>query len=315
MVARSRPASGTDSGRRRAKRRLGLRRPSSRTLSGVVLTAPAAILILAFLVYPALRNLEISLTRWDGIGVAVPIGVENYELAFAEPRVWRALINTVTFAVFTTLGTVTLGYLLAAAIHLGVRAGAGFRVIFFLPVMVPLTMTAIIWRALLDPTVGPVNTILESFGVTPLPGWLGDPGMALPVIILATIWQFAGFPMVIFLAAMSRIPRDVHDAASIDGVSTTQRLRYIMVPLNSRIIAVIGIVTLIAGFKVFDIVFAMTSGGPANSTEVIGLYLYQQVFTYFKVGYAAAVAVIMAALIVSATVVYLRLIRPERVEY
>jgi raffinose/stachyose/melibiose transport system permease protein len=284
-------------------------------LAAVALAGPAVVLMAVFVAWPTLSNLSISLTSWDGVGKPIGVGLRNYADAIGDPLFWGALFHTLEFAVLSTIAGLVVGYLLASAIYERVRGGSVFRVIFFIPVMIPLTMTAIIWQVLLDPTEGPVNRFLISIGVASPPQWLGDVGLALPVLIVATVWQFSGFLMIVFLAAMSRIPPEVQDAATIDGVRTWTRLRWITVPMTGRVIAVMGVISLIAGLKVFDVVFLMTNGGPGESTQVLGTYLYKAVFWSQEVGYGAAVAVLMTVIVGVAAVAYLRLIRPQPVEY
>src|SRR5262249_21298607 len=145
--------------------------------------------------------------------------------------------------------------------------------------------------------------------------WLGDPNVALIPIILVSIWQYAGFPMIIFLAAIENIPSEIHDAATLDGVTWWQRVIKIILPLVMNVVAVIVMLQLIFSFKVFDIVWAMTKGGPGNASSVLGVYLYRIAFDYTKFGYGSAVAVMMFLIIFVLSMIYLRLFRPDRIEY
>ncbi len=152
-------------------------------------------------------------------------------------------------------------------------------------------------------------------GVATPPEWLGSTSLALPVLIAISVWQFCGFPMVVFLAAMDRIPQEVQDAASIDGVGTWSRLRFVTIPMTATVIAVMGVLAMIGGLKVFDIVVIMTGGGPGTSTDSLTFILWQEAFGYREVGYASSLAVLIAVLIGAVSLIYLRLIRPSRVEY
>jgi ABC-type sugar transport system permease subunit len=286
----------------------------ARRIAAAILLAPMLLVTATFLVYPVARNIQISFYRWDGLGDAVFVGLANYREVFADQRVWGALLNTLTFAFVTTLGVVGVGYVLAAAIYNGVRGARVFRVVFFIPVLVPLTMTAVMWKAILDPTSGPLNQLLESVGVANPPQWLADTSLALWTTIGTQVWQYAAFPMVVFLAAMDRIPPDIQDAATLDGTNAWQRVRHITFPLTERVVTVMGVVTVIAGLKVFDIVYVLTNGGPGTATDVVGLLLWKQAFSYRNVGYAASIAVLMTILILVFSAFYVRLLRAPRVE-
>jgi ABC-type sugar transport system permease subunit len=181
--------------------------------------------------------------------------------------------------------------------------------------MMSSTVVGLLWGRLLDPTFGPINSLLKALGWAQPPVWLGDPNLALFPIIAVSIWQYAGFPMIIFLAAIENIPAEIHDAATLDGVTWWQRTLQIILPLVMNVVAVVVMLQLIFSFKVFDIVWAMTTGGPGNASSVLGVYLYRIAFEYTQFGYGSAVAVMMFLIIFTMSLIYLRLFQPARIEY
>jgi ABC-type sugar transport system permease subunit len=280
-----------------------------------VFLAPAFLLIITFIAYPLVRSLILSLYEWNGITQPQFIGLTNFKFLFQDDTLFKALYNTIAFSVLTTAGTVTIGFLLAVAIERRVMGWSFFKVIYFLPVMMSITVVGLLWGQLFDPTFGPINVFLKALGVAKPPVWMGDPKVALYAIIGVTIWQFSGFPMIVFLAAMEGIPLDIHDAATIDGVNTWGRITRIIFPMIKHVIAVIVMIQIIFSLKVFDIVWVMTQGGPGESTTVLGIYLYRNAFIYTHFGYGSAVAVFMAAIIFAISMLYQRFIRPEVIEY
>lgn len=277
--------------------------------------APAFLLMAVFLVYPIIQSLLLSFYEWNGIAPRVYVGLENFERLLKDDVLYLAIGNNIVFSVFTTLGTVSVGFLLALAVERRVSGWRYYKVIYFLPVMVSGTVVGLLWEKLLDPTFGAVNVLLEALGVQDPPAWLGDPVFAMVALIVVTIWQYAGFPMIIFLAAMENIPMEIHEAATLDGVSWWQRATRIIWPMIYNVTITIVLLQLIFSFKVFDIVWTMTQGGPGESTNVLAVYLYRTAFRFTEFGYGSAIAVVMFLIIFLLSNVYLRIFRTERIEY
>lgn len=277
--------------------------------------APALFLLTAFIAYPLVRSLYLSLFQWNGITKPEYIGLENFVRLIEDRSFLNALYNTLAFAILTTAGTVGIGFLLAVAIERRLMGWQAFKIIYFLPVMMAATVVAMLWGQLLDPTFGPVNLMLKGLGVSKPPVWLGDPKITLYAIIGVSIWQYAGFPMIVLLAAMENIPGDIHDAATIDGVNGWQRITRIIVPMIKSVLAVIVMLQIIFSLKVFDVIWVMTQGGPGEATNVLGVYLYRNAFVYTYFGYGSAVAVVMTVIIVTLSLTYRRFIKVEAIEY
>lgn len=281
----------------------------------ILFLAPAFLLMLTFIGYPLVRSLYLSLFKWNGITKPQFIGLQNFSMLFQDASFYNALSNTLRFAILTTAGTVIVGFFLAVAIERRVIGWKTFKVIYFLPVMMAMTVVGMLWGQLLDPTFGPVNTLLKGLGIARPPVWMGDPKITLYAIVGVSIWQYAGFPMIVFLAAMENIPLDIHDAATIDGVNAWQRIARVIFPMIKNVIAVMVMLQIIFSLKVFDVIWVMTQGGPGEATNVLGVYLYRNAFVYTYFGYGSAIAVVMTAIVFSISMLYRRYIRVEAIEF
>lgn len=277
--------------------------------------APAFLLMLTFIAYPLVRSLYLSLFKWNGITKPQFIGLQNFAMLFKDPSFYNALFNTLKFAVLTTAGTVIIGFFLAVAIERRLMGWHAFKVIYFLPVMMAMTVVGLLWGQLLDPTFGPVNALLKAIGIAKPPVWMGDPKLTLYTIVGVSIWQYAGFPMIVFLTAMEGIPLEIHDAATIDGVNGWQRIADVIFPMIKNVVAVMIMLQIIFALKVFDVIWVMTQGGPGESTNVLGIYLYRNAFVYTYFGYGSAVAVLMTVVIFTISMLYRRYIKVEAVEF
>jgi ABC-type sugar transport system permease subunit len=286
-----------------------------KNLIAYVFLAPAFILMAVFLAYPLVESMLLSLYQWNGISPREYVGLRNFQDLLEDEVFFLALRNNVIFSVFTTLGTVVLGFLLALAIERRVKGWRYFKVVYFLPVMMSTTIVGLLWGRLLDPTFGPINSLLRAVGWADPPMWLAEPGWAMAAIIIVSIWQYAGFPMIIYLAAIEGIPQEIHEAATLDGVNWWQRALMIILPMVKNVTFTIVILQLIFSFKVFDIVYTMTLGGPGEATNVLGIYLYRTAFKFTQFGYGSAIAVMMFIIVFILSIFYLRQFRTERVEY
>lgn len=274
---------------------------------------PAVALSTLFVLYPVLETFRLSTVSWPGIGPMTFVGMDNFAELLGDGDLWLALRNNATFALLMTTGTVGLGMLFALAISGRVRFWRAYQLIIFLPHILPVTVVAILWTNALDPHYGWLADMLS----TVRPEWanlLGDPSTAMVVICLVSIWQHAGFPMVLIAGALSGLPPNVLEAARLDGVSAVQMATRIQLPLIKDVIATVVLLQLISSFKVFDIVLAMTGGGPGSATNVLGTLIYRHAYSEGDVGMAAATAVIASLVITVVSFVYLWLLRPATSE-
>jgi ABC-type sugar transport system permease subunit len=277
-----------------------------------IFVSPAIILIVVFMVVPIFEALSLATYQWNGIRPRQYVGLENFQDLGSDRFFLGALQHTILFSVAATLGTVTVGLLLAVAISRRVPGSAVYRVLFYLPVMVPITVVGALWVRILEPNFGLLNTFLRAVGLEVLAAsWLGDANIALLVLIGVTIWQYSGFPMIVLLAGIENISEEIQEAATLDGVSEWQRLAYVTLPLIRPVLISISVLQIIFSLKVFDLVWVMTRGGPGQSTDVLGTFLFDEAFFKRKYGYASAVAVAMFVIIFTITYIYQRIVRVE----
>ena len=216
--------------------------------------------------------------------------------------------NNLLFLVFYTVVPLGIGLALAVALHRHwSRTAAVFRVLLFLPQILPMALIGVIWRWMYNPAFGPLNRLLRDAGLAALARpWLGDFGWALPSVGVVASWYYYGFCLAVFLAGLQKIDRSLYDAARIDGAGSGQQLRTITLPELRGEIAVAATFTLIAALRVFDLVFVTTRGGPGSQTLVAALYLYRHAFQQSEVGYGAAVAMVISVLVIGATLLLRR---------
>jgi multiple sugar transport system permease protein len=256
------------------------------------LAGPGAALLGIFILTPALLVVALSFTDY---GLAAPtirfVGFANYVEMLGDGRFWNALANTALYAVMVLAGSVGLGLGLALMIASVRRLGGFYRAAFFLPVATTMVAMATVWEYLLHPSVGPVNRLLVMLGFAPV-NFLGDPATALATLALITVWDIAGFNMVLFLAGLGAIPRDVYEAASVDGAASAwSRFRHITWPLLGPTTMFVVIITAIRSLRVFDTVALLTQGGPAHATEVILFRITTTAFQHLRIGYASTLTV------------------------
>lgn len=257
----------------------------------------------------------ISFHEWNIIRPEKPfVGLENYLRLFQDTRFHRAVINTLTFMVGVPLNLAS-GLAVALLLNTKVRGQALFRAMFYLPVVTPLVVSAIIWKWVYQGDYGLLNYYLLKFGIIEEKiFWLADPNLALPALILMGIWGGTGATMVIYLAGLQSIPEEMYDAAKVDGASSWQRLLYITIPLLRPTTFFLFVTGIIGAFQIFTEVYIMTNGGPLNRTTTIGYYLYTNAFRELEMGYATAMAFILFAMIFGFTLLQWKFTRGD-VEY
>jgi len=275
--------------------------------------AGALILILCFHVIPCLWGISLSFFRYDGISKPQWAGLDNYQRLVTDPTVAASLWVTLKYA----LGAVPLGLALALGIALILderwfRGKTLARTLFFTPNVISLVAVAFVWEWLLNPKYGIINGVLRQLGLEG-PTWLSDPQLALWCIILVQVWHGLGFSVIVFLAGLQGISELYYEAARLDGATRAQQIRHITLPLLMPTLMFLSIMGFIGAFQVFQSVFMMTGGGPADATRVIVYYLWQVGFERVEFGYASAIAVVIFAAVLALTVIQWRFYR-ERIE-
>ena len=279
---------------------MGMRRREEST--AWLFITPIVLGILIFQLYPTLFSFYISFTRWNLLSPPKWIGVANYVELFTTDRFFfHTMSNTATYAVFTVLAGLVLGLIFAAVLNQDIRGKYVYRAIYFVPVVAPTVAVALLWQLLYEPNFGVLNGMLRLIGIHG-PNWLGNTHWAMPSLIFEAIWGGLGFSILIFLAGLQGISQEYYEAAEIDGANGLQKFFNITMPLLSPTTFFLLVTGVIGGFQVFDIPFVMTGGGPANATQMVVMYLYNNAFVIQKMGLAGAVAVIVFVVIILLTI-------------
>jgi multiple sugar transport system permease protein len=306
-AASTRAAStGADTGGRAARRR-GLHRPVSVRVPPVVwalLLIPLAVEMF-WVFWPALNSFQLSFTKWNGVGPAEPVGLRNYRALLVDPIFRTAIKNNVIWIVAFGGISVVIGLALAVALNRPRRGVGIYRSAIYLPMVFSLAVSGLFWRVLYQPD-GPINAVLAAVGIDPAGHqWLADPKTALGAILVAAIWRQAGYIMVLYLAGLKGCDPQLEEAAAVDGASRTQRFTHVVMPQLRNVNTVVFAVTVIDSLRTFDIVWAMTRGGPYNSTQLLSTYMYQEGFTLVNLGYGSAIAVVIFVLAIAFIITYL----------
>lgn len=279
------------------------RQARSHWLTALIALLPALLVLGIFSIYPILYSGYLSLHDWDGFSPERNfVGLQNYLDLFNSAQFWHSLQITLIYVVSITVLSSVGGLFIALLLNSGIRGVTFYRIIYFIPVVTATVAAATVWRYLLDPGSGLVNTLLRQIGVQG-PAWLTDPRFALLAVILVGVWKRVGFNMVIFLAGLQTVPRAYYEAAMVDGANTRAQFRYITLPMLAPTTLLVTIMSLIDAFLVFDTVFVMSNGtgGPVGSTEVLGFILWREAFRYFNLGDASAVGWILFLIVLTVT--------------
>jgi multiple sugar transport system permease protein len=275
---------------------------------GLVLLAPAAILLALVVVYPIA---DLVYSSFFTIQLAQPwmgqpfVGVENYARAFGDDRFWHAVLHTATYAVVTVPGALVLGLGLALLANMPFRRKWPVRLGLLLPWALPLVFAGLIFRWFFEYQQGLVNDLLSRVGVEPI-AWLTDPTLATAAICIAILWKTSSFMALMLLAGLQTIPRSLYEAAEVDGASTWQQFVEITLPMLRPAILVALIFRTITAIQTFDIPYAMTGGGPGESTETLAMYIHKTTLDFLDFGYGSALASLMFLISMAVTSVYLR---------
>ena len=267
---------------------------------------PSLLGFVVFLVVPMVASLGISFYDWELLTPPQFVGLKNFATLFSDGVFRDVVVNTVyyTFGLVPLNLVVSLG--LAVWLNTKLRGLMWYRTAFFLPVITVTVAVALIWRWMYEPRAGIIDAALRAIGL-PGPTWLGDPHWAMAAIIIMSVWKGFGYNMVLFLAGLQGIPVTIYEAAMIDGANAWQRFWKITLPLLSPMVFLAVVLTVISSFQVFDQAYVMTNGGPANATNTIVLYIYQNGFQYFRMGYASAIAWVLFGVIFIFTLAQMRL--------
>ncbi|XID91502.1 carbohydrate ABC transporter permease [Paenibacillaceae bacterium WGS1546] len=270
---------------------------------------PAMLLYAVFFVYPFLFTFLLSFQQWDMINPDRAFaGLSNYTELLHDEVFWTSMRNTFLYLLMTMPVSIGLGLGLALLMESLSRGRAAYRFLFYLPVVSPIAVVAIVWSLMYDQQRGVVNRLLAFFDIDG-PNWLSDASVSLWSVAIVGIWKIFGYEMLLYVAGLKSIDKGLYEAASIDGAGRLRRLVHITLPLLSPITLFIVIMGVISSFQNFTLIKIMTGGGPNNSSNVLVHQLYQEAFQFFSIGKAAAISVILFAIVLLITAVQLRLSR------
>jgi ABC-type sugar transport system permease subunit len=282
----------------------------SQRVSGFIFIAPIVVLFALFVGYPIVRTVYLSLTTWGGFGEPVFNGGANYSRMVNDPVAIQAFVITLVFTGATVILQTAIPLLIAVLVNaVWKRVGVVARTILFIPGIVSFVVSGVLWKLIYDPNIGTLNKTLEAIGLGGLKTfWLANPNTVLPAIIVVSVWGALGTNMLIFFAGLQGVDPTYYEAAQVDGASRLQQFRYVTVPGLRVITGIVVSLNLLNGFKVFDIIYVMTGGGPNHASEVLGTYLYSLAFgttsgAIPQLGYASSISVIVMIMCLIAVII------------
>ena len=262
--------------------------------------------VFVFTFWPLIYNTYLSFVQWDLISpFKTWVGLDNYRTLLAEPDFHKVLLNTFYFTGVSVVVTTVLALALAVLLNQPLRWRNGVRTVMFAPVVLSGAAIGIVWIYVFDPRFGVLSTILGWFSISS-PNWLTDPQWAMPAVIIVYVWKNVGYAMVIFLAGLQAIPRELYEAARVDGANAWDRFRHITLPGLGPVMFFLVLTGVLSSFQAFDIIKTMTDGGPVDATNTLIFYMYQQGFVVFNAGRAGVAAVLLFAMMLAFTVVQMR---------
>lgn len=284
------------------------------SLPFVLFFGPNLILLILFTYWPLARNVWLSVHRWDLISPARPwVGLENYRYIVTNPDAGTIVTNTAVYTLGVVGGTMSLGLLVALLLNQPLRGRTIARTVIFAPYVVSGVAIAIIWLFMFDTNFGLLQRVLHLLRLSS-PNWTRDPRWAMPGIIIVSAWKNLGYAVVVFLAGLQSIPRELHESARVDGAGAWSRFRNVTLPHLSPVLFFVLVTSMIGSLQAFDIINVMTKGGPVNATSTLMYRLYEEGFVAFNAGRAAAYSVVLFVVMLAVTAVQLRFLE-RRVHY
>lgn len=267
-------------------------------MSALIFLLPALLGTLIFIVIPVMCSFGLSFVQWDLLNPIKFVGFENYREIFHDGLFYKILGNTIVFALSTSFFGVIIPLILASILNTKIRGSEFFKGAYFLPFITPMVVVGVVWAWIFDPNIGLLNQMLHLHL-----NWLYDSKLAMPALIVVSVWKLIGYNMIIFLSSLSAISQSLFEAAKIDGANSFQIFKNVTIPMLSPTIFFVVIITAISSFQVFDLIYLMTQGGPFDSTNVLVYAIYKNAFEYFNVGKASAIAYVLFVIILVLTLI------------
>ncbi|NQX71347.1 sugar ABC transporter permease [Paenibacillus alba] len=286
-----------------------LKEKTRENLAGYLFILPNLLGFSMFILFPLLFSLVLIFTNWDylqGLKGLVFIGLDNVKRLIHDETVFLSLKHNVIFSVISVPAAMGIGLLLASLLNKHVYLKESIRTLIFLPYMSSLVAIAVVWRVMYNSSEGPINAVLRAIGISNPPGWLASPSWALISIIIMTVWTYIGYAMILYMAGLQGISKEIYEAASIDGASATKQFTSITLQMLKPTSFLIAVTLINASLQVFPSVQVMTNGGPLQSTTVLGLYIYSQAFELNQMSYSATVSWLLFLVIFLVTIVQWR---------
>jgi len=271
-------------------------------LIAYIFILPQIIGMFCFILGPMVASLVISFSRWNLVDTPQWVGFENFRIQFHDPLFWKVVLNTAYYSLVSVPLGIVISLGLALVLNQKIKGVAWYRSVYFIPVVTPMVAVALVWSWLYNPDFGAINTVLNYVGIKG-PKWLSDTTWAMPSVIIMSIWKGLGFNMVIFLAGLQDIPEQLYEAAGLDGADRWHKFKNITLPMLSPAIFFVMIMSVISSFQVFSQIYIMTEGGPANSTNVIVLHIYNLAFKYWKMGEGCVVGWVLFSIVLLFTLI------------
>lgn len=278
-------------------------------LESFLFVLPALTFFITFSIYPLFKTFQLSFFQWDGMTKNMNfVGFQNYINAFKDPIWLKSIKNGFYLAILALIIMNSIALLLAILINMQVRGAKVYRVIFYIPPILSGIVVGYIWKWIYDPNYGILNGLLDILHLSQFKkAWLSDTSTALISVSIASMWQGIGGSFILFLAGLQSIPEELYEASKVDGASFWQQLFYITIPLMSRTLMIVSILTILGAMQLLTIVIPLTNGGPGFETEVPALRIFKEAFSNYRFGYATALSVILGIMLFIISLLQIRL--------
>jgi raffinose/stachyose/melibiose transport system permease protein len=293
-------------------KRLALSKDTRSTIA--LFLIPTFVFYLVLVVVPIFQSVRFSLYRWDGLGPPSRfIGLGNFKEIFTDEVFWKSFKNNIIVVFVSLLGQMPPAIFLAIMLTGKIKGKSFLRTVYFAPQIISTVAAGYLFYYVYEPTFGLLNELLRSIGLpSATRGWLGDPSIALYAVLVVICWKYIGFYMVLFMASIEGISNELFEAARIDGCSSWQTIRKITLPLLSPTLKTACVLSIVGSIKYFDLIWVMTSGGPAHSTELIATYMYKKTFLCWEMGYGSALAFVLFILAISLSLIFMSISKINR---